>query len=191
MTRAKAEDAPETAPTPVTAVDTSAVLRRTEAEVTLKNHMLVALAAGAIPVPVVDVATFLGTNVNLVRRLCHVYGVPYKSHRVRSAIAALASALGAGGVAAFTGASLGKLIPGAGAVAGAITLPIATAGFTYTVGKLFIGHFEAGGTLFDFTVKSHLAHVEKLYDEGKSKAASLVGRKPASGTAESAAAAQV
>jgi len=190
MTKAKPDSAPETGPTPATA-ETSALLRRTEAEATLKNHMLVALASGAIPVPIVDLATFLGANVNLVRRLCHVYGVPYTGHRVRSAIAALASALGAGSVAAFTGASLGKLIPGTGAVAGAITLPIATAGFTYTVGKLFIGHFEAGGTLLDFTVKSHLAHVEELYDEGKSKAASLMGRKPASGTAESAAAAQL
>lgn len=190
MTKAKLDETPNTpeAAAPDSAVDPAASDRRIEAEAVLNNHMLVAGGSGLIPIPVVDVVTFLGTNVNLVRRLCQVYDVPFKGNRVRSAVAALASALGAGSVAAFVGISLGKLIPGSGAVAGAIALPVATAGFTYTVGKLFIGHFEAGGTLLDFTVKSKLAHVDKLYSEGKSKAASILGRQPASGTTEPAAA---
>ena len=138
--------------------------------------MLVALGAGAVPVPFVDIATFLGTNVNLVRRLCDVYGVPFKGYRVRSVILALASALGAGSMASFVGISLGKLIPGGGALIGAVTLPVATTGFTYAVGKLFIGHFEAGGTLLDFTVESQLAHLKALFAAGKSEAASMMGR---------------
>ncbi|MFM7105025.1 MAG: YcjF family protein, partial [Flavobacteriales bacterium] len=169
---------PSTADTPDNGKDTSSVtdtvtstsetentvsIQRAQAEMTLKNHMLVALGSGVMPIPVLDVATFLGANINLVRRLCSIYGVPFRGNIVRSAITALASSLGSTGMATFVGASLGKLIPGSGTIAGAVTLPIATTGFTYAVGKLYIGHFEAGGNLFDFSVEGQLSHVKTLY----------------------------
>ena len=54
---------------------------------------LYAGAAGLIPVPVADVAVVGGVQLQMLRRLSEVYGVPFSENRGKSIIASFAGAL--------------------------------------------------------------------------------------------------
>lgn len=143
------------------------------AESAVKDHMLASLGIGLIPIPLLDLALFMGSGVLMVKRICNIYGVPFKGNYARGTLSAIASSLGSAGLAAGLGISMSKLIPGVGTAAGMITMPVANAAFTYAAGKVFIAHFESGGTLLDFDPKSHADHIKELYEKGKGLAVSL------------------
>jgi len=110
-------------------------------------------AAGLIPVPIVDIAAVGGLQLQMLRRISEVYGIPFSSNRGKSIIASLAGALIPASTATTTAMSVGSLmkgLPGVGTVVGALTMPVFSAGATYVIGKVFIQHFASGGTLLDF-----------------------------------------
>ena len=110
-------------------------------------------AAGLIPVPFVDIAAVGGLQLQMLRRISEVYGIPFSSNRGKSIIASLAGALIPASTATTTAMSVGSLmkgLPGVGTVVGALTMPVFSAGATYVIGKVFIQHFASGGTLLDF-----------------------------------------
>jgi|MEHZ01.5.fsa_nt_MEHZ011426568.1_4 uncharacterized protein (DUF697 family) len=144
-----------------------------QAERILRDHMLIALGVGLVPVPIFDIAAFIGSGAVLVKRLCAVYDVSYKNNIARSALYGIGGAIGSIGVATTLAFSLGKLIPGVGTAAGMVALPLANAAFTYAVGKIFIAHFEMGGTLLDFNAKQYSSHIKELFKKGKDKASKL------------------
>jgi uncharacterized protein (DUF697 family) len=105
--------------------------------------------AGLIPIPIVDIATVGGVQLQMVRRLSQIYGVPFSENRGKSIIASLAGAL----IPATSGmgfASVLKAVPLVGTPIGSLMMPALSAGATYAIGKVFIQHFASGGTLLDF-----------------------------------------
>jgi uncharacterized protein (DUF697 family) len=131
------------------ATDTSPEGRRAIAEKLVERFSLWGGAAGLIPVPFVDLATVGGVQIQMLRRLSRIYGVPFSENRGKALIAALAGAM----VPASSGlgaASLLKTVPVAGAVVSALAMPTLSAGATYAIGMAFIEHFASGGTLLDF-----------------------------------------
>ena len=106
-------------------------------------------AAGLIPVPLVDMAAVGGVQLHMLRRLSQIYGVPFSENRGKSILTSLAGAMAPASVATATGSFI-KGLPGIGTVIGALTMPVASAGATWVVGKVFIQHFASGGTLLDF-----------------------------------------
>lgn len=114
---------------------------------------LYAGAAGLIPVPIADVAVVGGVQLQMLRRLSEIYGVPFSENRGKSIIASFAGALIPASGATSTAIGVGSLLkslPGVGTLAGAVSMPVFSAGATYAIGKLFIQHFASGGTLLDF-----------------------------------------
>ena len=106
-------------------------------------------AAGLIPFPIVDVAAVAAVQIRMIERLAHLYGVPFKHDAVKSIVAALVGAttprlfvLGAAGIA---GPAM-KFVPGLGTVAGVVATPAFNAATTLALGRVFIQHFESGGT---------------------------------------------
>jgi uncharacterized protein (DUF697 family) len=133
------------------------------------RYSLYSGAAGLIPVPVVDVAAVGGLQLQMLRRLSDIYGVPFSDNRGKSIIASLAGALIPAGTATGTAVGVGSLLkglPGIGTMIGAVTMPAFAAGATYAIGKLFIQHFASGGTLLDFNPPDYRefikAHKEKF-----------------------------
>ncbi len=106
-------------------------------------------AAGLIPIPVVDALTVGGLQLQLLRRLSQIYGVPFSENRGKALIASLAGAMipATSGIGA---ASLLKSVPILGTIAAVFVMPALSAGASYAIGKAFIQHFESGGTLLDF-----------------------------------------
>ena len=105
--------------------------------------------AGLIPVPIVDVLAVGGLQIQMLRRLSQVYGVPFSENRGKAVIASLAgtaipvtSGIGA--------ASMLKFVPILGTITAGFAMPVLSGGATFAIGKAFIQHFASGGTLLDF-----------------------------------------
>jgi uncharacterized protein (DUF697 family) len=110
-------------------------------------------AAGLIPLPIVDMAAVSGVQLQMLRRLSEIYGVPFAENRGKSLIASLAGSVipaSTATTAAMGVSSVLKGIPGIGTVISTFTMPMFSAGATYVIGKVFIQHFASGGTLLDF-----------------------------------------
>ena len=104
--------------------------------------------AGLIPLPVVDVLAVGGLQVQMLRRISQLYGVPFSENRGKALIASLAGAL-IPASSAMGAASAMKAVPIIGTLAGGFVMPVLSAGATYAIGKAFIEHFASGGTLLD------------------------------------------
>src|SRR5262245_28600724 len=127
-------------------------------------------AAGLIPIPVVDVATVAGIQLQLLRRLSEIYGAAFSDNRGKWMIAALLRAV----VAAASGkevAGVRNALPIIGTAAGALTMSGVSAGATYAIGKVFIQHFASGGTLLDFDPPDYREFLKAQKDKWTSKTA--------------------
>jgi uncharacterized protein (DUF697 family) len=141
------------APTDATPTPTTDEERDQLASQLVDRFSLWSGAAGLIPVPLIDMAAVGGVQLQMLRRLSEIYGVPFAENRGKSIIASLAGAIIPASTATTTAMGVGSLakgLPGVGTVIGALSMPVFSAGVTYVIGKVFIQHFASGGTLLDF-----------------------------------------
>lgn len=124
----------------------SAADRLQRAQALVDRYAKYAAAVGLVPVPFVDVAAITGVQVALVRALTAHYGVPYTPERGKSLVAALVGGL----MPALAGHQMLKIV---GPLFGMVSVAGFAVASTYAVGRLFIGHFESGGTLLDVDVE--------------------------------------
>ncbi len=131
-------------------------------------------AAGLIPVPFVDIAAVGGLQLQMLRRLSEIYGVPFSDNRGKSIIASLAGSVlpaSTATTAAMSVMSALKTFPGVGTAVSALTMSAVSAGATWVIGKVFIQHFASGGTLLDFNPPDYRefikAQKEKWNDAGR------------------------
>jgi uncharacterized protein (DUF697 family) len=144
----EATDSGATTPKPMT--DTE---REEAASQLVDRFSLWSGAAGLVPVPLIDVIAVGGVQLQMLRKLSEIYGVPFTDNRGKSVIASLAGAIISASTATTTAMTFGSLmkgIPGFGSVIGALTMPVYSAGTTYVIGHVFMKHFGSGGTLLDF-----------------------------------------
>lgn len=147
--------------------------RTQKAQQLVRNHMLVAMGVGLIPIAVVDVAAVTGVQFKLIKSLAELYepAVHFSDQKVYAAVGALTSGVGVSWAVRPTLLSALKLIPYVGTYAGMATLPLVAGASTYALGKVFITHFEAGGTLLSFEPEKMKAYYKKFYTEGQEVAA--------------------
>jgi uncharacterized protein (DUF697 family) len=140
-------------------------------------------AAGLIPVPIVDIAAVAGVQLQMLRKLAEVYGVPFADNRGKSVITSLAGAIIPASTATTTAMTFGSLIkgvPGIGWTVGALTMPVYSAGVTWVIGRVFMKHFASGGTLLDFDPPDYKEFIKAQQE----KVASKFKRGSKSGSAE-------
>jgi uncharacterized protein (DUF697 family) len=133
--------------------------------------------AGLIPIPLVDVATVAGVQIQMLRRLSQIYDVPFSDNRGKSVIAGLLGST----IPATSGmgmASVLKVVPLIGTPLGTLMMPALSAGATYAIGKVFIQHFASGGTLLDF----HAPDYREFFKAQKEKWSRRSASAPAAST---------
>ena len=147
----------ETAGSDTTATATTPTMtdeqRDVEASKLVDRFSLWSGAAGLVPIPLVDIAAVGGVQIQMLRRLSEIYGVPFSDNVGKSVIASLAGSVLPASTATTAAMGVGSFVkglPGIGTAIGAITMPVVSAGATYIIGKVFIQHFASGGTLLDF-----------------------------------------
>ena len=136
-----------------------------QAMASVRCYALGAAGAGVVPLPLLDMVAMLTLQMLLVRKLAKLYDVPYAKQRSKSAVAGLIGGLNAGGL----GVGAFKMIPILGFFSYTV-MPTINAAITYAVGKVFIQHFESGGTFLDFDPKKVRAYFEDQFREGKQQA---------------------
>lgn len=163
-TRAKQAAAPETA---------EAKDRRARATAIVKRLSLWSGAAGLIPIPLVDLAAVGGVQIEMLRRISKIYGVPFSENSGKALIAGIAGSMipASSGVGAT---SLIKGIPGIGTAVSLLTMPTLSIGATYAIGMAFIQHFATGGTLLDFNPPDYREFLKAETGKGRSGAAQSV-----------------
>ena len=164
----KADEAPVVEALPVD--EASARVR--SAEKIVQDHVLLATAAGFVPAPGIDLAAGFAVQAALLGRLSKLYGVSYSENVGKGVVMSLASSLGGLG-AGMIGSSVIKLLPVVGTVAGTLGLPVAMGAFTYALGKVFIAHFESGGTFIDFNPKAYGEYFRTMFKRGKTVASDV------------------
>jgi uncharacterized protein (DUF697 family) len=143
---------------------------------------LLATAAGFIPGPGIDLAAGFAVQVALLGRLSKLYDVPYSENVGKGVVMSLAGSLGGFGAAAIASSAV-KIVPLVGTVLGSVAMPVTMGAFTYALGKVFIAHFESGGTFIDFSPKAYGDYFRTMFKRGKSVASDLSGEAKAKASA--------
>ena len=139
-------------------------------------------AAGLIPLPIVDIVAVGGVQLEMLRRLSDIYGVPFVENRGKSLIASLAGSVLPASTATTTAmgvTSALKSIPGIGTAISAFTMPVFSAGATYVIGKVFIQHFASGGTLLDFNPPDYREFIKAQKEKWNSRSMASGASSPA------------
>ena len=144
------------------------------AAATVRKYIYSAMAIGLIPAPIVDLAGLTALQLKMVHSLAKHYDVPFKEDLGKSTITSLLGAVGPVTLARGTFGSLVKAIPVIGTAVGIATQPVLAGAYTYAIGKVFIQHFEAGGTFLNLNPKKVKAHFAQQFQEGKLVAKEIV-----------------
>ncbi|MDI1443597.1 DUF697 domain-containing protein [Polyangium sp. 6x1] len=136
-------------------------------EAIIRRNVLWALGAGLVPVPIVDMVAITGIQVKMLAELSELYELSFREDIAKKLIGSLLSGVLGVGAGAVIGASLGKLIPFVGTAFGIVTIPVISGAFTQALGKVFVMHFETGGTLLDFEPHKVRSHFKQEFEKAK------------------------
>ncbi len=136
--------------------------RKQSAEQVVRQHVLWAVGAGLVPLPVIDFLAVTGIQVDLIKQLCTLWGVGFEVSTGKVWVGALT-----GGAVARIGASALKALPGLGSLLGGISMSIASGASTYAVGQVVLRHLEAGGTMQNLDVDEAKRRYAEAYEKGK------------------------
>jgi uncharacterized protein (DUF697 family) len=127
----------------------SPLLRRMKVDQAVRDAALLAGSAMVIPVPLLDIAVEVTIQINMVRRLCELYGIDFAEERAKAVVAAVVGGFSAGWAAgrllryASFATYFSNFWPSA----------ILSSAITYAIGRVFVHHFETGGGLDDLDAK--------------------------------------
>ena len=114
----------------------------------VRSYLGWSAGAALLPLPGLDLVAIEGMQIKMLHKISAIYSVPFRADLVKPLIA-----LVSGGGAVLLGGATATLVKGAplvGTRAGMHALPALAAASTWATGKVFIRHFESGGTFLDF-----------------------------------------
>ena len=114
-------------------------------------------------------------QLKMLSKLCKLYGVRFRENAGKSLIASLIGGLAPSTFSLPVAFSL-KAIPLVGPVLGAVTMPAFSGASTYAVGKVFVQHFESGGTMLTLDPELMKEYFAQQYSEGEAIAAAAKKR---------------
>jgi len=156
----------------VTATD-HAPSRIGRAEAIIHRNVLWTLGAGVIPIPLIDFVAVTGVQLKMLKELSDLYGVKFSESIVKKLLGTLVSSIGGVALGGMLGASLAKVVPVLGTTLGVISLPIVAGAFTHATGKVFLIHFESGGTVLDFDPHAMRSYFKTEFEKAKETVAKI------------------
>lgn len=147
-----------------------------KAERIVKDHVLLAMAAGCVPSPGFDVAAGFGVQLTMLARLSKLYDVPYSRNVAKGSILSLLTSVGGIGMAGVVGISAIKIIPWIGTTLGMVAMPATMGALTFALGKVFTEHFASGGTFLNFNPKAWVTYFRAMFKRGKEVASDVAAK---------------
>lgn len=143
----------------------------------VKNYMWWSMGAGLIPVPFVDLAAVSGVQLKMLKDISEVYEISFSENKGKSIVSALLGSIVPNSLSAGSMGSLLKMIPVIGTMVGGLSMSLFSGAATYAIGKVFIQHFEAGGTFLDFNPVTVKEYFQSKFEEGQEIAKEMDGKK--------------
>ncbi|MDD2764705.1 MAG: YcjF family protein [Opitutaceae bacterium] len=132
-----------------------------------RRYALWSMGGGLIPVVGLDIAAIITAQIKMLHDMSKIYGVEFKENRAKSIVTSLIGSLGIVPIGTGILFSVIKLLPLVGPLAATVALPVSAGAITYATGKVFITHFESGGTFLDLNPAKMKAAYRKMFEEGK------------------------
>lgn len=133
------------------------------ADTIIRNHVVMSMGAGIIPIMLVDIIAVTALQVDMVRQLCKVYNIDFEETKGK----ALISSITASTIARAGARSLVKALPGIGWMIGGVAVSLFAGASTYGLGKAFEKHLASGGTLFNVDISALKQSYRDLFEKGK------------------------
>jgi uncharacterized protein (DUF697 family) len=138
----------------------------------VNKFVLYSGAAGLVPIPIFDIAAITGVQLKMLGDLARNYQIPFSHDRGKSIVSALLGGLVSTKLGFGELGSLMKGVPVVGSILGMFTTTIFASAATYAIGRVFIQHFESGGTFLDFDPDKVRKYFAEEYEKAKSNPAS-------------------
>lgn len=126
-------------------------------------------AAAVVPLPYLDLVAIGTVQVRMVRQLAQAYGIDADNETLKVTISALLGTLAPAVISGGIFGSALKLVPGGGTIFGSVGLAAFGSAATYAIGKIFVAHFEKGGTLSSFSAEAVEADLKREFAAAKAK----------------------
>lgn len=149
------------APEEDTTKNVSSTLRR--ANKIVETYSLWSSGAAALPIPMVDMAYIIGVQLKMLSELSELYGLEFRRNRGKSLVASLVSGVAAGNFLSTAAPWMIRYVPVIGFLAAPVSIVLFSSSVTYATGKVFIQHFEAGGTFLNFKPEEVKAYFREQY----------------------------
>ncbi|WP_026998724.1 DUF697 domain-containing protein [Eisenibacter elegans] len=133
-----------------------------KADAIIDNHILWSMAAGALPVPLLDMAAITAIQLNMLRELSALYGREYSETFGRNIIGSLT-----GATLAKVGASLLKTIPGIGSLLGGMPMVVLSGASTYAMGQVFKKQLQVEDIQNTFSMDTAKKVYNEAFETGK------------------------
>jgi uncharacterized protein (DUF697 family) len=159
----KSVRSPAVEPTPA-AIVSPELTRDQKAMALVNSYVPWSVGAGMVPMPGVDMLALTALELRMLAKLSEMYGVTFMENGVKNIVASLLATV----VSTNLGAGLGsllKLVPLVGPVASIVAMPALYSAATYAIGRVFVTHFEAGGTFLDFDPQKTRAHFMSEFEK--------------------------
>ncbi len=140
--------------------------KSTRAEKVVRNHVLWAMGAGLIPIPIADFVAVAAVQLDMVRTVSNTYGIDFRESEGKALITSLTGS----GLSRMGANALVKLIPGVGTALGGVSMAVVSGASTYALGQVFKRHFEHGGTILDFDTNRFEQYYNEQFEKGKTVA---------------------
>ena len=141
------------------------------AQKTVRRYMFWSAGAAMVPFPIVDMVAISAVQVKMLAEISKTYGIPFEKSRVQAVVGSLI------GYVVPHMASVGliggflKAIPIVGVLVGAPSFALLSAAYAWALGRVFIQHFESGGTFLNFDPEAVREHFRAQFEEGRKMAA--------------------
>jgi uncharacterized protein (DUF697 family) len=142
--------------------------KRNEAEKIVKTHVIWAIGAGFVPIPILDIAAVTLIQLDMLKQLCRLYEVDYLESKGKATLSTVT-----GSTFARIGASAIKAIPGIGTILGSVSMPILSGASTYAIAQAVILHFDSEGDLFNLNIETFKQVYKDHLQKGKEYASKL------------------
>ena len=136
------------------------------AEKLVRRHCFYSAGLGFIPIPFADMAGVSANQILMLKRMADLYDVSFKKNIVHSLVSTLLADMVTGAGLRLASSYL-KALPIVGGVIGGIPASAYSYVATFAIGKVFIMHFESGGSFLNFDPAEVRTHFEEELKNGE------------------------
>ena len=139
----------------------------------VRRYMLWSAGAALVPLPILDMVAVSGVQLKMLAEISKTYQIPFAKSRVQAIVGSLIGYILPHTFSVGLIGSLLKAIPGIGVLVGVPSFAIFASAYTWALGRVFIQHFESGGTFLNFDPEAVKEHFRAHFADGQQMAATM------------------